>query len=224
MEPPYNLIISTLKECFDPAGEIYPRLKDRAYSSAQAILWIHVCAVCVSEGFALRFPLPDIHSLYFLSHDNDLSHLLWICIATGTPKVLGCMYDGVPHGTPAHSQWVSNTLLHLSWAKQSVPSTFSEIGYFGGKADQNTSTLPANTILNCLLVASIFLGWPLDEEVLKIQDMLYAASFSLSPTYSHCCLLVVTWNKLCHNSPKQWFQPSTLLTLNANTFQMYCVG
>ena len=73
--PPRELIVSILKTCFDPTGKLYPWSRDRAYYTAQAILWIHVRAMCVSEKFARRFPLPRIHC-DTTSLDDDLRHLL----------------------------------------------------------------------------------------------------------------------------------------------------
>jgi len=74
VEPPYNPITTTFRACFDPIGKLYPGLRDRAYASAQAILWIHIRAVCLSERSACRFPLPVVRDYEPL--DLDLSQLL----------------------------------------------------------------------------------------------------------------------------------------------------
>jgi hypothetical protein len=180
-EPPYDLIISTLKGCFDSTGRVHPGSRDRAYSSAQAILWIWICAVCVSEEFALRFPLPVIH-YDILSLDCDLGVILYIWHRNDTPHILSHMFAFIEYRPPMSTQWVSNALLWLSWANQSVPGVFSklhEMLFF------NRKTFPMNTILNYLLVASIFLGQPIDEGVLKVQDRSYVTSFFHSQTCSH---------------------------------------
>jgi hypothetical protein len=76
VEPLYNLIILLLEECFcyTGTGEVSPGWRDRAYQTAQAILWIHTCALCKSTEIAQRFPLPvircDVASL-----DPDFQHL-----------------------------------------------------------------------------------------------------------------------------------------------------
>ena len=74
VEPLYNLIILLLEECFYYTGEVIPEWRDRAYQTAQAILWIHTCALCKSTEIAQRFPLPaircDVSSL-----DPDFQHL-----------------------------------------------------------------------------------------------------------------------------------------------------
>jgi hypothetical protein len=200
-EPPYDLFISTLKGCFDSTGRVYPGLRDRAYSSAQAILWIHICAVCVSEEFALRFPLPVIHC-DILSLDCDLKHLLGTYAGWDTPDIIAWMYGIASSGfTPAYMQWTSNALLHLSWTKQNTPSAFCRIRNHGRKPGWHT--IPVNAMLNHLLVSSIFLGQPIDAEVLKVQDKSYAISLFHSLPCSHCYLPGFTWNRLCLNSPKQ---------------------
>jgi hypothetical protein len=81
------------------------------------------------------------------------------------------MYQVTPGCTPAYLQWASNTLLHLSWAMQDTPTTFSQIGegYSGG----GLGGAPLDILLNRLVASCIFLGWPVHKEVLEIQDKLY---------------------------------------------------
>jgi hypothetical protein len=177
-EPPYDLIISTLKGCIDFTGKIHPGSRGRAYSSAQAVLWIHVCAVCISEELALRFPLPVI---YWDSTplDPDLHYF----DGQDIPELISDMFVGILCGQPVHLQWISNVLLHLSWAKQSVPSAFSRI--YTQQIVQCQATMSVETMLNYLLVASIFLGQPIDEEVLKVQDKSYVIPLFHPPTCSY---------------------------------------
>jgi hypothetical protein len=181
-EPPYDLIISTFKGCFNPAGEIHPGSRDRAYTSAQAILWIHICAMCASEESASKFPLPAINYT-FSYYDSDLKHLLKIYYGhTGTISILYNMFHVINDGPPVLSQWISNALLHLSWANQSVPGALDLLQRCIFRQD----TLPTNTMLNYLLMASIFLGQPIDEGMLKVQDRSYVTSFFFhSQTCSH---------------------------------------
>ena len=72
VEPPYDQIVSLLKGCFDSAGRVYPGARDRAYHSARAALWIHIRALCVSKGFAKRFPFPTVSCDMTSSLDPDL--------------------------------------------------------------------------------------------------------------------------------------------------------
>ena len=171
--PPYNLIVSILRACFDSSGRLRPRSRDRAYYSAQAVLWIYVRAMCISEEFAGDFPLPIIDCEALLP-DHDLQELLEICALEGTPHILARTYRILPGITPMHLQWTSNVLLHLSWAKRNTPHAFGMIG--GRAAESCKNTIPSNTILNRLLASCIFLGWSIGAVVLIIQDKSYAIS------------------------------------------------
>ena len=169
VEPPCDLVVSTLKACFDSTGRIYSGSRDRAYYSAQAVLWIHIRAMCVSEEFALRFPLPSIHC-DTTSFNPDLNHLLKIYSSRDTSGIISQMYGIHPKCSPTHLQWASNGLLHLSWAKRGVSDTFKPM--FEYHSSRGWDTVPLNTVLNHLLASCIFLGWPIQEEALKIHDKL----------------------------------------------------
>jgi len=205
IEPPYDLIVSTLRACSDPAGKIYPGSRDRAYYSAQAVLWIQICAMCVSEEFALSFPLPTIH-FDTTSLDPDLEDLLEIYSGRDTPRIIYWMYQIHSSFTSAYLQWTSNALLHLSWAQQSVPDVFElALGYGLGKG---WDIIPLNTVLNHLLTSCILLGQHVDKEVLKIKDKRYVVSYLCTSGHPSHYLLVVTLIKSSLNFPKQWQWPS----------------
>jgi len=181
---PYDQILSTLETCFDSTGELYPGSRDRAYHSARAILWIHTRAMCVSETFALRFPLPTIpYDQACL--DRDLGHLLQICTSRDPCEVLVQMYHITPGFTPAYLQWISNTLLHLSWARRGVPGTSDAIAR--NHAGGHWSTISLNTVLNRLLTWCIFLDWSIDKSVLRVQDKSCVARYFCHPNRSQTC-------------------------------------
>ena len=170
VKPPYDQIISTLKGCFDSNGRIYPGSSDRAYHSAQAILWIHICAMCISREFAKRFPLPVIFcNITYL--DPDLTYLLKIYASQDTPHMICEMYAIYQMTTPEYLQWTSNVLLYLSWVKSNVPGAFSLLSQISWS--RASSPIPLNAVLNRLLTSCIFLGWPVAEELLKVQDKTY---------------------------------------------------
>lgn len=112
---PYDLIVSTFEACFDSTGNVYPALRDRAYYSRRAMVWIHTLAMCKSEEFASTFPLP-ITRYTVPGFDPDLGHLLQINTAR-SPDISSLLYN-YPECTPSHFQWVSGVLLHLSWANR----------------------------------------------------------------------------------------------------------
>ena len=68
---PYDTIVSFFHACLD--STVYPGLSDRAHNCTRVILWIHICAMCVSEEFAHSFPLP--HTTHLVSDGSDLSSL-----------------------------------------------------------------------------------------------------------------------------------------------------
>jgi len=197
VEPPYQLVVTTLKACFDPSGKIYPGLRDRAYYSAQAIVWIHIRALCKSAESAHRFPFPVIH-YDNLSLDCDLGDLLGVFGCQDASNILIWIYPISPSLTPAYLQWTSNVLLHLSLAKQNTPDTFDSIGAY--LVQEGQIAIPLNMFLNHLLASCVILGWPINKDVLQIQDK-YIIYYSYLPGYSHCCLVVITLIRPYHNSP-----------------------
>ena len=78
-DPPYNLIVSILEGRFDSAGRMYPGSRDTVYYTAWSILWIHIHAMCVSEGFALGFSLPTIRNLSIVTSEiSSRSTVGWV--------------------------------------------------------------------------------------------------------------------------------------------------
>ena len=167
--PPHHLIVSTLMDCFDSTGMLYCWSGDKAYYSAQAILWIYARAVCMSEELAPSFTLPDIRCST-KSLDPNLTHLIGIYACQTTSEIVSQLCHITPGSTPLYFQWASDVLLHLSWANQRVPDTFNSITKYYTRGDW--STIPWNAVLNHLLTWCIFLGWPIHKSVLEIQDKL----------------------------------------------------
>ena len=154
---------------------------DRAYHSAQAILWIHIRTMYISEEFSSRFPLPVIHcgTIYL---NRDLTDLLEVYRDLDTPDIIAWIHRIVPGFSLMHLQWTSTALLHLSWANRNVPNAFNSIHYYEGERDWDH--IPLNAMLNLLLTWCIALGWPVEEEVLKIQDKSCVASWLHPPNCS----------------------------------------
>ena len=165
--PPYNTIVSVFHTCFDSTGTVYPGLLDRAYHSAQAILWIHILAMRETEEFACNFPLP--HTRNKISYNSDLNSLLGIYNIIWTPDSSPYTSVFTEYNTPTHMQWASRALLHFCWTKQGNLDSFPVVS-FHKILDIPWSTIPLDATLNLFLVWSIFLGCSIQEEVLKIQD------------------------------------------------------
>ena len=170
-EPPYDVIVSNFDGCFDSDGRVYPGSADRAYYSGRAILWIRALARCKSHDFADQFR-SYFHGLTtpVSGRDCDLEHLLGITLRDPFDDLFREYFDlGLlkidPRHTPSHSQWVSNLLLHETWADETVPGSAECFIPGGGEA-----AISLNTLLNRLLIWCICLGSPIDEDMLRVQD------------------------------------------------------
>ena len=149
VDPPYDLIVSTFKACFDPTGKLYPGSRDRAYHSGRAMIWIRTLAICNSEDLlrvnsAARYPWSQIDQLLDIN----------------------------PGHTPSHSQWVSNVLLHVSCANRFALRYGLHL-YHVSRSHETKISLPSGVTLNRLLLWCIFFGSPVEKEALKIQDKSY---------------------------------------------------
>ena len=172
LEPPYDQLVSTFHACFDPNGKVYPGSRDRAYYSGRAILWIRTLATCKSEEIARRFPLLVINYTA-PALDHDLTHLLTVYRQpSASPRFIYLLRINPGH-TPSHLQWISNVLLHHSWANRASLDFDWIQQYILGTGE---ITIPLDVMLNRSLVWSICLGSPVEEEALKVQDKSYDIS------------------------------------------------
>jgi hypothetical protein len=177
---PYGLIVSTFEACFDSTRKLYPGSRDRAYYSGRAMVWIHTLAACKSEEFACTFPLP-IAKYTILARDPDLEHLLGINVTRSVNFRFTHLLNIDRKYTPSHSQWVSNVLLHLSWADQTQLDFEFILRYI---SSIHKATIPLNTTLNRLLVWCTFLGSFVEEEALKVEDKSYEISSFCPSSFS----------------------------------------
>ena len=177
IEPPYDLIVSAFHACFGSDRELYPGSRDRAYHSGRTILWIHTLAMCRSEEFASTFPVPPTKYTAPIS-DPDLAHLLSINQTSFIDARFGALFTTLPELTPSHSQWISNVLLHLSWANR----TALDFGYIRERIDTHKTIIPLDAMVNRLLTCSIFLGLSVEGEALKVQDKSYEIPCSYPPS------------------------------------------
>ena len=185
VKPLYDLILFTFHTCFG-SNVLRPGLRDRAYYSGRAILWIHTLAMCKSEEFARMFRLPpQIKGYTTPASDHDLSQIL----ASLSPFPPGpqllfwhmcAIHDG--HTRP-HSQWISSLLLRLSRVSNTIPRFLMDsVRFYLLNVGAGT---PTDMTFNCLLMCCNLLGSPVGEEVLKIQDKSYGISCPYTPSNSH---------------------------------------
>ena len=168
----YGVIVSIFHGCFGSNGEVHPGLRDRAYYSGQAILWIHTLSLCKPQEFAGRYPLPTVR-YSAPTHDHNLTHLIDINTTLFTNNRFVHLLSINPGHSPSHLQWISRVLLHFSWANRDVPG-FNLPQWQISSAE---TTIPLDAMLNRFLTWCILLGLPPQEEVLKVQDKSYGISF-----------------------------------------------
>ena len=162
--PPYDLVVSAFHGCFDPNGNVYPGSRDRAYYSARAVIWIRTRAMCKSQGFAQRFP-PLAISRTTPAPDRDFEQLL--AVNSRMSDGFGWWFDFDPRHTPSHSQWISDVLLHCSWASR---TTLWTVAIWINTPRTGETAVPLDTTLNRLLMWCISIGSPVEEDALKVQD------------------------------------------------------
>ena len=220
VEPPYDLIVSTFEACFDSTGEVYPGSRDSAYYSGRAIMWIQTLAMCKSEGFANTFPSPAITREYSRRDtSSDLGHILQLNLDRRSAFIRSSTLLGIyPEHTPSHVQWISNLLLHHTWANRTILD-FNLLAERTPIIDETTT--PLDVILNRLLVWCILLGSPVEEDALKVQDKSCDMSHFYPSSHLHNSLPAIVWNASYVNYPKGSFRPPpTLKTLSSGAYYM----
>ena len=177
----YHVIVSSFHGCFDSDGRVHPGSTDRAYYSGRAVVWIRTLARCYSRGFASRYLFQfNDYTAPVSDRDCDLAHLLSITerffyessssdAHSRIYSYFGNNFDHLlsigPGHTPSHSQWISNLLLHDTWDNRATLGVGRRYVSGGG--------VSLNALLNRLLVWCIYLGSPIDEDVLRVPDKSY---------------------------------------------------
>ena len=192
VKPVYDLLISTFDISFGSDGSLHQGLRNRAYYSGRAIIWIHALAACKSKELSQVFRFPA-RSYHCPMSDHDLMHLMAIFdwAHEGPNSFFELLLDFHGRRTPTHLQWTSNVLLHLSWAAPAMPSFRTRFIKLGLE-EVNTST-PADILSNILLAFCHFLGSRIEKEALKIQDKSYGISCFCPSSHSHRCPPGIAW-------------------------------
>ncbi|KAF9789723.1 hypothetical protein BJ322DRAFT_553515 [Thelephora terrestris] len=168
VKPLYKSIVSTFRTCFGSNMELFPKMRDRAYYSGQAILWIYTLAVC--KSMEDMFPLPTSNYTTPES-DPDLTQLLSVFQRKGHRLVTKALLHVDEAYTPLHSQWISRILLHLSWPSHAVTlARFDHPDLFKLHLRNVKPSTPLDAVFNRLLMCCNLLGTTVGDEVLKIED------------------------------------------------------
>ena len=195
-KPPYDVIVSTFKSCFDPTDKVYPGSMDRAYHSARAILQIHIFALCVSPEFARRFPLSHIgDNAVELDGDNIAVFRLYRNMYSGLTSVRRVLS---PKHSPAHLRWASNLLLRLDWAEHRARGSLC-LGIAIWSESRTWDDLPPAVALDRLLVWCMLLGGRVDKNLLMIEDRSCVVLYPFPPKMHISSFLVFTWTRFYLN-------------------------
>ena len=163
-DPPFDLIVSTFKACFDSTRQLYPGMRDRAYFSARAILQINMGARAQSHERASKYPNPAVSSSSFQHADPDLHHA--ICMLKDNFG-LGRPILNFPRGgtnTHTHSLWASNLFVDVTRPGPN-PTLKSYQSYLSAAVVDHRAT-----IANTLLMWYMFLDGHVEEETLWAVD------------------------------------------------------
>jgi len=201
VKPIYYWIVSTFVSCFDSTRTLYPGSRDRAYYSARAMLWISTLAMFHRRMYEAGIRHHITSSKYTTrAPDPDLEHLLGFIAEDWGYDSIGLLLRINPGCTPLHSQWISNLLLHYS----QIVATEIDLDAVSGTHEIRAA--PLDVGLNRLLTWCTFLGSPVEQEVLMIQNKSYGISV-FDPQAAHCSP-AATRNVPYVNYPKQSFRQS----------------
>lgn len=170
--PSYEELNSVLVECFGFDGRVHPGMRNRAYDCARVIGRLFVLAWARSEALALpRVPhRPPSRWIANAAGDPDLRSILSLLSGFshgGVPPISEEDFTGI---STAHTIWVSDLLLHLEWARR---DNYETVLFLPALLLRQKHPLPAIAIANILMTACISLGWPVNAEVLLVDDKSY---------------------------------------------------
>lgn len=165
---PFGSIVSTFETCFGPTKQLYPGTRDRAYSSACAILQIYTSARAQSHKRTLKYPIPAVFPNSLPHIDPDLYHVICMLKSDSSKPTL----DFLKGRATAHSHllWMSKLFLDVTRAGRN-PTLVSYRSYLGA-AITNSRAI----IANILLVWYMILGGNIEEKTFWAIDKSYAVT------------------------------------------------
>jgi hypothetical protein len=171
-QPSYEDLNQVLVECFGFDGKVHPGMRNRAYDSARVIGRLYVLAWARSDALAdTRVPLPPPSRwVANAADDHDLRSILSLLYALShrdEPPISEEDFTGI---SAAHTIWVSDILLHLEWARR---NNYERVLFLPALLLRQKLSLPAIAVANILMTACVSLYWPVNEEVLLIDDKSY---------------------------------------------------
>jgi len=169
LQPSYEALNVVLVGCFGFDGKVHPGVRSRAYDSARVIGRLYVLAWARSDALAdTRLPLPP-PSRWIINavDDHDLRSILSLLYAFShrdEPPISEEDFTGI---SVSHTIWVSDLLLHLEWARR---ENYERVLFLPALLLRQKLHLPAPAVANILMTACVSLNWPVNEEVLLVDD------------------------------------------------------
>ena len=181
-QPSYEDLNSVLIGCFGFDGRVRPGMRTRAYDSARVIGRLYVLAWAKSEVLASTLvPLqPPSRWAANATEDYDLRSILCLLYAFShgpEPPISEEDFSGI---STAHITWVSDLLLHFEWAKR---DNYETVLFLPALLLRQKLSIPAIAVANILMTACVSLGWPVNEEVLLVDDKSYVHGTMLHAPY-----------------------------------------
>ena len=178
---PLEKLYDTLFGCFDCSSGspiLIPKLKDRAYTSAKALLHFSIQQKSLGDGSGDLFKSISKRHLTMKPKlrmdDSDLESTLGIVDHIfGNPQPMCWEYFSfsIPHHT-----WMGHILIYHAWEilKNSEPLP-RYIKEFVSYSSQSDHPLPAPIIADCFFLIGFLLGIDLHRDDLPTVDKLYVA-------------------------------------------------
>ena len=171
-QPSYEELNSVFVGCFGFDGKVHPGMRNRAYDCARVIGRLFVLAWARSEALALtRVPhRPPSRWITNAADDPDLRSILSLLSGFshgGDPPI---SEEDFARISVAHTNWVSDLLLHLEWARR---DNYETVLFLPALLLRQRLPLPAIAVANILMTGCIFLGWRVDAEALLVDDKSY---------------------------------------------------
>ena len=171
-QPSYEDLNTVLLGCFAFDGKVHPGMRNRAYDSARVIGRLYALAWAKSGDLAeTRLPLqPPPRWFNNAGSDHDLRSILSLLYAFShgdEPPISEEDFAGI---STSHTIWVSDLLLHLEWARR---DNYERVLFLPALLLRQKLPLPAIAVANILMTACVSLDWPVNEEVLLVNDKSY---------------------------------------------------
>ena len=174
---PLERLYDTVLECFDRSSGrpiVIPRLRDKAYLSAKALLHLAIQRKCIGdESDKIIFQsIASRHPIMGYKHyegDSDLEATLGIIDRTFGD--FEPMYWNNFTLTPPHHAWMGHILLYRAWdvlrRGDPLPDDIREFILYSLRLE---SPPPATVVADCLLIIGLVIGINLHTNDLLVVD------------------------------------------------------